>query len=78
MGNSVGNYTRSEMHLIPRPLEFTPFVGDLVNDYELPINADELYLFAKSSVIMAFPPLSVKCRRTKVVRKVVGDCGISS
>jgi hypothetical protein len=28
------------MHLMPRLLEFTPFVGELVGDYELPAIAD--------------------------------------
>jgi hypothetical protein len=28
------------MHLMPRPLEFAPSVGEFVSDYELPTNAD--------------------------------------
>jgi hypothetical protein len=45
---------------------------------ELLTKADGLYPSAKSSVIVAFPPLFVKCQRTISVYKVVGDCGISS
>ena len=45
---------------------------------ELPTKADRLYPSAKSSVIVAFPPLFVKRQRTIFVYKVVGDCGISS
>ena len=31
----VGKYTRSEMHLMPRPLEFTPSIGDFISNFDL-------------------------------------------
>ena len=36
IGNSVDNMTRSDMHVMHRPLEFAQFVGDCVGNIDLP------------------------------------------
>ena len=60
------------------PLEFEPFVSDFVGNCELPTNADGLYPSVEPSVIMVFPQLSMKCRWTGSVCRVVSECSISS
>jgi hypothetical protein len=67
VGNSVGKLTRSEMHLMHRPLESAQSVGDLVGNIIRRQMTDGFYSVGKFVGIVAFQviifELSMKCRR---------------
>ena len=44
VGNSVGDLTRSEMHLIHNPLEFARSVGNFVGKIDPPPNCRRTYI----------------------------------
>jgi hypothetical protein len=70
VGNYIGIYMRSEMHLIPalwnshRPLVN---LSVIINCWHIPTDCNPS---AKSSVIVAFSPLFVKCRRTVIRQQI--------